>query len=304
MLFLSFLRTIKFSLQDSVRNIWLTIVTITILILALFSVNMLLTVKFISDAAIKSIKERIDVNIFINNDAKDEEILALKARVSNLGNVKEVRYVSKDEALEVFRDKHKADIGVLEALQELGKNPLSPTLIIKPKDTDQYESLITSLNSINDPIIEARNFDDHRTILKKINGITDKVSSAGIFISAIFIAITILLVYNSIRVAIYTHNREIAIMRLVGASNWFIRMPFVISSFNYTLLGLLAVVLLFYPFLNLLQPYIDTFFIDYNINVINYFSDNFLKIFGLQFFGLVLVNTVASLIAVGKYSKV
>lgn len=304
MFFLSLIRTVKFSLQDTVRNIWLSLVTVTILMLALFSVNMLLTVKVISDAAIQSIKDKIDVNVYLSTDAKEEEILALKAKIESIKTVKEVSYISKADAMEAFRTKHKADPELMGALSELGKNPLSPTLVIKPKNSDQYDNLISSLNSISDPVIESRNFDDHRKILGKIDSITNKVSKAGLILSAIFILITILLVYNSIRVAIYTHHREITIMRLVGASNWFVKMPFLVSSFTYTLVGVLSIIILFYPFLNLLQPYIDTFFIDYNINIVKYFNSNFISIFGLQFAGLAVVNVIASLIAVSKYSRV
>ncbi|MFA6393703.1 MAG: permease-like cell division protein FtsX [Patescibacteria group bacterium] len=303
-MFLSLIRVIKFSLQDIYRNIWLSLVTVTILILALFSVNMLLAVEAISRAAIDSVKEKIDINLYLKSEANDEEILAVKSKVSNLEEVKEVRYISKEEAMEKFNEKHKNDPDMLEALKELNDNPLTPTLVIRAKDIDQYGSLIAKINAIDSPAIESRNFNDHKTILKRIDAITTKVSEAGAIISLIFVLITAFLVYNSIRVAIYIHRREIGIMRLVGASNSFIKMPYLVSSAIYTLAGLLAVIAIFFPFLGLLQPYLEAFFIDYNIDIISYFSNNFLKIFGLQFLALAAVNAIASLIAVSKYSKV
>ncbi|MFA6106895.1 MAG: permease-like cell division protein FtsX [Patescibacteria group bacterium] len=303
-MFLSLIRVIKFSLQDIYRNIWLSIVTITILILALFSVNMLLTVEVISRAAIDSVKEKIDINLYLKSDSKKEEILAVQSKVSNLEEVKAVRYISKEEAMEKFNEKHKGDPEILEALKELNDNPLTPTLVIQAKDIDQYGALISKINEIDSPAIESRNFNDHKMILKKIDAITKKVSEAGAIISLIFVLITALLVYNSIRVAIYIHRREIGIMRLVGASSSFIKMPYLFSSVIYTFVGLLVVIVIFFPFLGLLQPYLEAFFIDYNIDIISYFSDNFLRIFGLQFLALAAVNAVASLIAVSKYSKV
>lgn len=304
MFLLSFLRVIKFSFQDIGRNIWLSIVTISILILALFSIDMLLTVNFISKAAIDAIKDKIDVNIYIKPETDEKEIMALKADISGLPQIKEAQYISKAQAFEDFRLKHKNDPEVLDALKEIGKNPLTPSLIIKPKNVDQYQDLIGSLNKIESDIIESRNFDDHKLIIEKINSITKKVSDSGILISSIFIIITILLVFNSIRVAIYTHRREIKIMRLVGASNWFIRTPFIFSSLIYTIIGMIAAVSVFYFFLNLLQPYIETFFINYEINLVAYFNDNFTKIFGYQFLAAAAVNILASLMAVSKYSKV
>lgn len=304
MFLLSFGRIIKFSFQDIGRNIWLSIVTLSILILALFSVNMLLTVNVISQAAIGAVKEKIDVNIYIKPDAEESKIMALKTQIGNLSQVKEVRYISKQEALESFKDKHQNDPEIMESLKEIGKNPLTPSLVIKPKDVDQYQELIINLNGIENDIIESRNFDDHKLMIDKINGITDRVSEAGMVISLTFVIITLLLVYNSIRVAIYTHRREIKIMRLVGASNWFIRAPYLFSSVIYTAVGVSAIVVIYYFFLNLLQPYIETFFIDYDINLAAHFRDNFISIFGLQFLAAIVVNMLASLIAVSKYSKV
>ena len=112
------------------------------------------------------------------------------------------------------------------------------------------------------------------------------------------------MVYNSVRVAIYTHRREIMIMRLVGASRSFIQMPFLLSSIIYTLVGVLAIMFIFFPFLSLLQPYLEAFFVGYNINLIDYYYGNIFKIFGMEFLGLALINVLASYLAVRKYSKV
>lgn len=304
MLLLSFARIIKFGFQDIFRNIWLSLVTVVILILALFSINMLITVDLISKAAVNSVKEMVDVNLYLKPEAEESQILALKSKITALDQVKEVKYVSKADALELFKAKHKNNPEVLDALRELGKNPLTPTLLIKPKNIDEYDQLISVLNSISSEIIESRNFDDHKAVLTKINIISQKVRQAGIILSSIFVLITLLVVYNAIRVAIYTHRREIGIMRLVGASNWFIRAPFLISSVIYAALGCAAIVGIFYPFLTILQPYLEAFFIDYKINLLTYFNDNFLQIFGLEFLGALTVSGLASIIAVGKYSKV
>lgn len=304
MLFVSLFRAIKFSLQDVIRNIWLSLVIVIILILALFSVNLLLTVKIIGETAINAIKEKVDVNLFIKNESEEKAILALKAQIENLPPVKEVTYISEEEALANFKAKHQGNPEIIEALKELNKNPLSATLIIKPKSLDSLDDLINRLNVIDNNIIESKNFSDYKTMLEKINGITAKVSEVGLIISSIFVFITVLVVYNSVRVAIYTHRREITIMRLVGASNWFIKLPFIFSSLIYTALGLTAIMAIYFTFLTLLQPYLETFFVGYSVNLIAYFKDNFLYIFGAQFLGGCLINTIASLSALQVYSRI
>ncbi|OQA38516.1 MAG: Cell division protein FtsX [Parcubacteria group bacterium ADurb.Bin316] len=301
---ISLLRVVKFSIQDIYRNIWLSLVTIMILILSLFTINMLLVVKVVGDTAVEAIKEKIDINLFLKTTAEENEILALKAKISNLSEVKDVTYISKTEALENFKNKHTDNPEVLEALKILGANPLSPTLVIKPRNLENFDSLINSLNAFEDQIIESRNFANYKVMLGKINSITEKVYDAGLVLSAIFIAITLLVIYNSARVTMYTHRREITIMRLVGASKKFIQMPYLLSSIIYTFIGVLIIMIVFYLFLRLLQPYLEAFFVGYNVNLINYFFDNSLKIFGTQFLVAAVINVLASYLAVRKYSKV
>ena len=303
-MFLSVARIIKFSVQDIFRNIWLSLVTVIILILALFSINMLLVVKVVGEAAVEAVKEKIDINLYLVNSAAEDDIIALKAKIADFSEVREVTYISKEAAMENFINNHKDTPEILEALRELGKNPLAPTLIIKPVNLDILDTLTNRLNTLDDELIESRNFANYKTLLAKINEITKKVSDAGLLLSVIFVFITVLVVFNSIRVAIYTHRREIMIMRLVGASNWFIQMPYLLSGVFYTLIGVLSIMGIFYVFLTLLQPYLEAFFVGYNINLVNYFYDNAVMIFGAQFAVVALVNIFASLLAVRKYSRV
>lgn len=300
----SFFRIIKFSFQDIARNVWLTLATITILIIALFSINTLLTVRVISDNAVVAIREKINISLYLKAESPESEIMALKAKIANSDKVKNVVYISKQNALESFRDKYKNNQAVLAALKELGRNPLSPSLTIVPNDFNQSQNLINELRMIDNPIIESRDFSDNTVILEKINNITKRVNEVGMFIIAIFILTSLLVVYNAIRVAIYTHRQEIEIMRLVGASNFFIYMPYMVSAFVYALLSILIVISVFYPFLSLLQPYLEVFFTGYNVNLLSYFVDNFALIFGMQFLIVLLINILASLFAVRKYAKV
>jgi len=304
MFILSFFRVIKFSLQDMFRNIWLTVVTITILVLALFSVNMLLTLNIITRTAINSIKDKIDINLYLKPTASEDKILSLKAEISGYSQVKKIDYISKAEALESFKSKHQNDPEVLEALRQLGENPLTPTLVIKANNLEQYNELAAKLNKIKSDIIESRNFDNHKLIISKIENISRKINEVGIFVSLVFIAVSILVVYNAIKVAIYTHRREIGIMKLVGASNWFVKSPFLISGIIYALIGVVLIVVIFYAFLMLLQPYLEVFFSGYSINIVSYFSKNFIYIFGIEFIVAAIINILASFTALGRYSKV
>jgi cell division transport system permease protein len=301
---ISLYRIIKFSLQDIGRNIWLTIVTITILLLALFSINTLITVRLVSDATVAAVRDKIDISLYLKSDSPESVILALKDQISASPRVKNVNYISKEEAIASFRERYANDQAILGALKELGRNPLSPSLTITPKDFSESNLVISELKVLDSPLIESRDFSDNSIILEKINNITKRVSEVGLFIISIFILTSLLVVYNAIRVAIYTHRQEIEIMRLVGASNFFIYMPYLFSAFIYALLSVLIIIGIFYPFLSLLQPYLETFFVGYNINILAYFLKNFLFIFGGQFLVVLFITAVASLLAARKYARI
>lgn len=301
---LSFFRIIKFSLQDIARNAWLSVVTITILLLALFSINTLVTVRVISDSAISAIKEKVDISLYLKPEAPEGDILALKSEIEANSKVKEVVYISKSAALESFREKYQNNQEVLAALKELGRNPLSPSFIIKPATVEESALLINELKVLDSAIIESRDFSDNSVVLEKISNITARVNEVGLFIILIFVLTSLLVVYNAIRVAIYTHRQEIEIMRLVGASNFFVYMPYIFSSFIYALLSVLIIVAIFFPILTLLQPYLEVFFTGYNVNILSYFINNFIFIFGAQFLVIALINVFASLFAVRRYARV
>ena len=196
---LSFLRILKFSLQDISRNIWLSVVTVTILILSMLSINTLILLRAISDNAVVAIKEKIDLSLYLKPDSPESEILELKNRINSMERVRLVKYTSKQEALNFFRDKNKNNPEILQAILELGKNPLSPSLVIVPEDVEMIPDLIEELRAIDSNIIESRDFSDNRILLEKINTITDRISDVGFFIILVFIITSLLVVYNSMR---------------------------------------------------------------------------------------------------------
>lgn len=301
---LSLYRIIKFSFQDIIRNGWLSIVTVTILFLSLFSINTLTTVSFISEGTVNAIKEKIDISLYLKADSPETEIMLLKNELSQNPRIKEVVYISRAAALEDFRKKYENNQEVLAALKEIGKNPLSPVLIINPASLEESGLLINELKVFDSPIIESRDFSDNSAILGKIENITKRINDVGLFIIVIFALTSLLVVYNAIRVTIYTHRQEIEIMRLVGASNFFIYMPYVVSSLMYAIFSVLLIIAAFFPILTLLQPYLELFFTSYSVNVLSYYLDNFLVIFGSQFLVVLFINIFASLIAVRRYSKI
>ena len=152
--------------------------------------------------------------------------------------------------------------------------------------------------------IEDHEFTEAKLLIERISDYSVKVQKTFFFISLLFIIISVLVVFNTIQIGIYTHREEIGIMKLVGASNSFIRSPFLIEGFFYSFIGFILLLILLYPFLSFIQSYIDGFFGEYSLNLISALNSNFIKVFASEFFVAIIITMASSLLAVRRYLKV
>ncbi len=301
----SIYRIFIFAWQSFWRNIWLSLVTITIIILTFISINFLIVVNVVTDAAIKIVRDKVDISLYFRSDITEPQVLEVQTYLSSLTQVKEINYVSQQEALEKFRELHRQDTVIIESLGELEENPIGATLQVKAKEIKDYPDIIEVLdNSKYNNLILDKNYDDHKVYIAKIKNFSDSIKTIGLMTSGVFAAIALLIVFNTIRVAIYTHREEIAIMKLVGATNWFIKSPFLVEAIFYGIISCVVAIIIVYPALGLIQPYINNFFLTEDFNVMEYFNDNFWLIFGLELLVVVFLNIVSSSIAMRRYLKV
>jgi len=303
-MFTSTIRVIKFASQDFIRNFWLSIVTLTILILALLSVNLLIIFNLVANSAVDSVESKIDINVYFKPDIDEEQVQNVQRYLQSLINVKDVEYISKEQALINFQKRHEDNPKIIESLQEIDENPLGASLIIKAKSTDDYPVILENLEDPQyDNLIESKDFDDHRLVIARITNITTKVNVGVIVVALVFTLISLLIISNAIKMAIYTHREEIVAMKLVGATNWFVRAPFLFQGVIFALLSVVVTVAIIYPLMGLVQPYIGMI-LENDFNLINYFNQNFLMIFGLEFLGAIIINLLSSFWAVNKYLNV
>jgi cell division transport system permease protein len=300
----SFFRVIKFAFQDFFRNFWLSFVTLTILILALFSINLLIIFNIVAKSAIASIENKVNINLYFKPEINEDQILNVQRYLQSLMQIKEIEYVSKEQALENFKNKHKDNPKIIESLAEIDKNPLGASLIIRAKSTADYPVV---LENLKDPqynnMIESKDFDDHKLVIDRISGITRRVNYGVFVVALIFTLISILIIFNAIRMAIYTHREEIVAMKLVGATNWFVRAPYLLQGIIFSVFSVIITVIIIYPFLGFLQPYLGVM-LESDFNIITYFNQNFAMIFGLQLLATMLLNLLSSYWAVNRYVRV
>lgn len=280
-------------------------ITMTVIVIALFSVNALLLIKTISEYTIQSIEKKIDVSVFIAPGVEESIVLDLRARLLGLSQVRDVIYVSADEALNAMRQQHRENNVIIQSLEELQTNPLGAQLNIQAKSTSDYQAIMDLLDEERYSAIIADKNSEQTLIIQRVSQISERVRTIASVLSVLFGFIALIVVFNTLRIIIYTHREEIAIMRLVGATNWFIRMPYLWQSVIYAALSLMVFLFAWYPLVGFIEPYLNELFADgSSIDLIGFYNSNFLLLFGMQMLGLVVLLGIASILATRKYSRV
>lgn len=303
--FVSLFRIVKFALQNFWRNIWLSVITVTILVLTLFIVNILLILNVVGETAVRAVESKIDVSVAFVPDASEDIILSARGYLLSLPQVKDVEYRTAEEVLIEFRQANANRPDVLASLDEVGSNPFGGELVIKAHNPEDFAFILEALESPEySPYIESKDFRDHEVIIARINQTIDRIRIGGIVLGSVFVFITVLIVFNTIRVAIYTHREEIGIMRLVGASSLFVRTPFLFEAILYTLLAVVISIAILYPLIGVLEPLLDQFFESTPTHLLAFFNENFLLIFGTQFVAFAILNMISTVFAMRKYLRV
>lgn len=301
---LSILRVIKFSLQDITRNFGLSFMTVLILVLMLLSVNALVIVNVLTSEAVVSIEDQIDVSVYFDHEATEEEIKEVKDYVDSFPEVTEITYLNKDQVLEQFRERHKDNPDIIASLDELNENPLGPTMIVKTREPSDYEKVIKALGVPEyENIIEAKTFGDTEKAINRVHIITTHVERFGMALSVLFATVAFLIIFNTVRVAIYTQRVEISIKKLVGATNWFVRGPYVFESLLFSILSVLFTYILVIFAASFLDPFIRIVFSKPDL-LTSYYNSNFILLFGIQFIAVLLLTSVSSLLAMRRHLRV
>ena len=299
----SFLRIIKFAFQDLGRNFSLSFMTVFILVLMLLSVNTLWSLDVLTKAAVSAVKKQIDISIYFVPEATDKNVNEIKSYVGLFPEVTEVKLQFKEDVLASFREQHKLQPEALDALDELGKNPFGPTMIIKTKEPQDYKKIIDALNVPEyEKLIEAKSFDNHEDAILRLQNITNRIERIGFGLTLLFALISFLIIFNTIRAAISTQRMEINIKRLVGASNWFIRGPYFIESLLFTIISVLFTMAIVFLGLKWIDPYLAVV-LPNGFSLTNYFQSNMLMLFGAQALAVLLLTVSSSGLAMRKQLK-
>ena len=307
MFLLELSRVIKFAWQSFFRNIWLSVVTVIIIVLSLLSVSFLLMANIISDHLLTAVGQRTQVYIDLTAQSSTEQAKALISELQKLPAIKEAAMVSPEETLANFKKRHRAEPLILDSLAALKNNPFSGSILISVHRIADFPVILKELSrpDYKDFLeIDDQEFSEAKILVERISDYSAKIQRTWVGVSLVFLIISLLIVFNTVQVGIYTHREEIGIMKLVGASNSFIRGPFLVEGGLYSFISVVILMLLLYPFLLLLQPYVDSFLREYSLNLISALNQNFGRIFGVNLLIAAVITAVSSLLATRRYLKV
>lgn len=310
-MWLQFKRTFKAGIQNFKHNVWLAVATVGVIAIALFIINMQVSNIFANNLLLEDIQDEVNVSVYLNQDVSDEDAHKIEKKVKNYPEVERVIYISKEDRLEKFSADEKGNKIIEEVMGEL-ENPFGITLNIKAHNSDDYNKI--SENIKNDEYkekIESINYEEHEGV---INGLNNEIKSSqkmAMIIGIILSIIAILVTFNTIQITIYTHRKEIEIMKLVGGSNLYVMGPFIWEGVFYGIIAALVAIGASYTYLyfiisdnsgNTVLSLSNAKFIKQFLEM--YFMNNIILIISAQFLAGVSLGVISSLITIRKYLRV
>lgn len=306
MLGISFIRVLRSSFQNFFRNIWLSLATLVIMIITLLMMSLLYFANVFGSQVLRTIEQKVDLSATFKDSATESQIQAVAGEIGAREDVEDVRVITSDQALEEFRARHADDPFIEDSLRELESNPLPASLYVVADDPRFYQNIASQLESEKyEPFIEEVNFQDLRPVIARMIDIMNTVRNGALVVTVTFAALVVLIMFNTVRLAIYSFREEIDIMRLVGASNWFIRGPFLLEAIFVALLSVAISTAIIYPVLKATSPRLQQFFFTDGalFDVFSFAASNWLTVLGLQVAAAVGLATFSSLIAIRRYLR-
>jgi cell division transport system permease protein len=294
--------------KNFVRGGAVSAATVLIMTVTLAIIGSLIFLSALLSYTLTTVSEKVDVSVYFVTSASEQEILAVKDQLEKLPQVAHVAYTSADDALTAFRARHANDQLTLQALEQLGGNPLDASLEVRAKDPSQYESIVSfleaspALSAGGASIVDRVNYAQNKEVIDRLSLAIQATREIGFAVVILFAIASILIAFATVRLAIYTAKDEIAVMRLVGASNSYIQGPFIVTGVITGITAAALVLLLLWP----ATWYAGGKTADWfgGFNVASYYASHFAFIFFILLGSSIVLGAIASVFAIRKYLKV
>lgn len=296
-------RVIKAGIVNFFRNGVLSFASTTIMVLTLLTLSLFFIVNMVLTTGIKAIQEKIDVSAYLQDTAKETQIIELQNKLANLSEVRSVKYVSKEEALERYKTQNANNQKLLESLNGID-NPLPASLEIKVYDPSKLEQATSIFDQTEyKPIVRKVSYKENKIVIDKLFSATEFIKKIGIVATLAFGAVTLVIVFNTVRIAIFSQKDDIEIMKLVGANPWYIRGPFILEGVLYGFIATIITMIALGAVLYYTGPALGNYFGGVGSDVTTYLNQNILLIFTIQLSIGIAIGVASSWFALHKYLK-
>ncbi|MFC4782458.1 permease-like cell division protein FtsX [Eubacterium multiforme] len=263
-------------------------VLITFFVLGIF----LLMTKNVG-LALDNVQSKVELKVFLKDDIKLIEKREVEIKLHELPGVKEVQYESKDDAFKSFQESTKENKGLLEGYS-LDKNPFPASYIVKLSDPSYAKSVTEGIKNL--PGVES--IGNQQDLINTITKVVNAIKGVGLVLFIILVGVAVFLIMNTTKLTVYSRRREVGIMKFVGATDWFIRWPFIIEGMIIGLVGaLLSVLLIFIAYKGFIT-WISGKLLLISLVPLSYVGTSLLLYFAL---GGLVVGGVASYAALRKF---
>jgi len=280
---------------------WAAVLVVTV---TLSVITALILLQAVLHFSLEQIKDKVDVTIYFTVGAPENKILSLKSSLEKLPEVREVAYTSAAESLALFRSRHADDYPTIQALDEINENPLGGHLNVRAKEISQYESIADFMKSDNAlvlgsaSIVDKVNYHQNKLVIDRLNSIIGGAQKLGFILTLLLVIISIIITFNTIRLAIFISREEIGVMRLVGASKMGVRGPFMIEGAIYGVIASVITLALFWPATTWMGRNMTNFL---GLNMYEYYLGNIFQIFVIIALSGILLGVISSYLATRKY---
>ena len=302
MIFIHIKRIVLGSFVSFWRHGVVSFTTIMVMVLAIFMVGSLILFQVLLTSTLDQVEQKVDVIAYFKLDAPEDDILHIRELLLRTSEVNSVEYISRDRALEIFKDRNSDNALIASALDELGDNPLGASLRIQAHSPGDYQSVDRFLREGGFSSIDKVNYRDNELVYERLALVLSVARQTGLGIVVVLGVIAFLVVFNTIRLAIYTAKDEIGIMRLVGAANWYVRAPFLVEGAMHGVFASVFATLMFWPLTLWLGPKAKSFFGGPDLFI--YYTQHFGSFFVTLLLVGVIIGVFSSFVATRKYLKV
>lgn len=307
--FNTFRRIVRTGMLNFVRNAWLAIAAIAVMTVTLTIILFSVVANATFNNTIQQINDKINISVYLSDSVTVKQRNELMDELRRLPNVRKVEYVSKSDALERYRADNANRQSLLQAISEAG-NPLPASISIDPVDPSRIQDIKSFLDqpdnkALQDPQAGTSYSGERKAAIDKITHATSVLQRIGVAAVLLFAVISVLIIFNTIQMAIFNRRDELTIMRLLGATTWYIRGPFVVESVMYGVIAaMVSVGFIYAVFVTassaLQATSLGLLDIAYSSQ---YFRDNFFKLLTAQLFVGIVIGALSSTVATRRYLK-